>query len=214
MLREGFTYQLRNFETLFAERLVSTEENSVDEFFAEIAKEFIQELQDFDFQKYRQLDDELSFIDVDEEGQTRVMLAHKNTPRKKLSKWHIQGVEIELGGIPIINWFGVTNSSFAVVGNHAYFSHGRFPGGGRSEEEEKWDYSEIESVARAVKDNLENGTRIKHVSWKGRVRYSGVWSYEHQEFQMFPRSRLMLKLKQLLSRKHQAVEEVVSIDWH
>jgi len=203
MNKNNFLYQLKNFEKLFAKNLRSTNKNSVDEFFVEIAKEFISKLRkEIDFSQYKNLDTEMSFIEVDEEGQTRIWLAHKN----KLESLYSNGIEIMISNEIYIDWFGQTHSHYAIVGNYLFFDR-------NLKDEGKWEYSEIGDAVKDLKDSLSFSTKIIDITWNGKSVAGGIWDRKRKEFGLVREIRPILFLQRLLIFWVKKKEKVFYIDW-
>lgn len=203
-----FANQLDNFEKIFEKNLISTEENSVEIFFVEIAKEFIRKLRkNNDFKNYENLDLDDSFIEVDSEGQTRIFLKHKEN-----LKTNLNGIEIYISYEISVDFFGETHSHWAVVGNKFYFDE-KWKDDERVDvsKEEKWEYSEIDDAVSEL--NLYYPTKILKISWNEHSIASGVWDKKINRFHIIKYIRPIIFLKRLFMPWIKKEQEAIYIDW-
>ncbi len=198
---EDFIFALNNFEHIFASHLFSSEENSVDEFFAEVSLDFVKLLRkEINFKKLQNFDKENSVIEVDDEGQCRIELAHK----EKLEYLPQNFIEIFIGGGEImIDLFGITHIHFAVAGNNLYFDKSK-------KDEDKYEFSEIDWAVESLREAMEFPTKISLTACRGK-KVSGTF-YNRVDKKTYPVHFLNFcqRLKCLFGGKK---EEVFYIDW-
>ncbi len=200
---EDFLFTFKNFEKIFKKYLISDENNSVCESFAEASKDFIVKLRkEINFSLYENLDKEQSFIEVDNEGRTRIFIAHKKTPEGLNSK----GIGIFISDEIYIDWFGKTHSHYVVIGNYLFFDR-------NLKEEEKWDCSEINDAVFDLKNTLDFPTKIIEITWRDKVIASGVWDKKRREFNMVRNVKPILFLQRILPFLIRKQEKIFYIDW-
>ncbi len=204
MNQDNFIYQIKNFEKIFAKNIISTSDNSAEPFFAKAAKEFIEKLrEEIDFSEYKNLDIVKSFIEVDEEGQTRIYLQHE----EDLPLLPANGIEIFIANEIYISWFALTHSHYYIGDDFSHFSK-------KDNNEVKWDYSEIDEAIRDIKDSLDFPTKMIEISWGKKRIASGFWSRKTKEFRLVRWVRPIVFLQKLFffwMRKKE--EKVFYVDW-
>ncbi len=198
---EDFLFALKNFETLFAKRLAPTEQNSVDEFFSTVSKDFVKTLREkIDFSAYKHFDKEMSFIEVDDEGQTRIFLAHKET----LPFLNNNGIEIFIGKEININWFAEFHHHYTVIRNDSSAD---------AIAEEKYEYSEIGQAVKDIKSTLDFPFKIVRTSWEGKTLRISAGNLASNDYLGAHLVRPIVFLKQLLFFWKSKETEVFYVDF-
>ncbi len=186
MSEDNFFHQLKNFSKLFARNLTPTPQNSVEIIFATNSINFIQALKNnINFEKYKNLDIEMSFIEVDEEGQTRIFLAHKN----KLLELNMNGIEIFISEEIYIDWFGQTHSRHDIQTDR-----------------------ELNKAIKIIKDNLDFPSKIINISWRGQNLAGGIWRKERRDFDMVKYFRPLIFVKKIFLRGKNKTK-IFYVDW-
>jgi len=116
------------------------------------------------FEDLENFDPENSFIEVSDEGQTRIYLHHKKDLGLQLN-----GIEIFITDEITIEFFYENHRHFAVVGNNSYFVDSKKV----NKNEEKWDYSEIDDAVNLLSDSLHSTIKLVRVTWNSHVIKSG-----------------------------------------
>lgn len=195
-MKKHFIDQLKKFDIFFSEKLKSTEDNSVDEFFVNIAQEFISKINiQVDFEKCKNLDFEQSFIEVGDEGETRIFFKYK----KELATY-FNGIEIFIDHEVSIDFFGETHQHFAVVGNH-------------TTGENKWEYSEIDDAVKILTSTFHFPVKILLVTWKQYTLSSGVWNYKHHRYEVVRFIPILYFLKRFFQPWIKKKTKLICVDW-